>query len=117
MDNDSNDDLSPSPTDIDDGEGGPLSAVTLDETELGTTLDQHAFELELENELENELESLDEECPHLLSLLAIEASKVTVLRKFKSAVVWAAQHQPSSRPAKRRKVCTCIASLRGCFGC
>lgn len=90
---------SPSTEDNEDLDNPPLSATPLD----ATLLDSQAFELE--NELENELESMDQECPHLLSSLSIEINRVSMLRKYKSAVVWVASNSLAGvRARKRRKV-------------
>lgn len=90
---------SPTLSDNEEMESQSLSAATLE----AALLDSQAFELE--TELENELESIDHDCPHLVSALSIQTNKVSMLKKYKSAVVWAARNSSSgTRPKKRRKV-------------
>lgn len=50
-------------------------------------------------------------CPHIDAVFAVEAERVSMLKKYKAAVVWAAQMGArGERAAKKRKVCT-IPSL------
>ena len=71
---------------------------------LQTELDlQLASIPDIQLQPDEESESFD--CPHLSSALAVEAHKSTMLRKYKSAVAWAAHNSVTSeRPRKKRKV-------------
>lgn len=46
--------------------------------------------------------SADARCPHIDTAFAVEAARLSMLRKYKSAVAWGASG--SGRAVKRRKV-------------
>ena len=57
--------------------------------------------MEVDDEVSGEATSVGQ-CPHVDTAFAVEAARLSMLRKYKSAIAWGASS--SGRAAKRRKV-------------